>query len=88
MTDENPFENFQESKSYQGKSWAFTLNNYTPEDEKLLKDLEKSYVVYGREVGETGTPHLQVVIVFRKSVRFAALKKICNRAHWGKVGML
>jgi hypothetical protein len=44
-------------------NWCFTLNNYT--DESLLKHQEAiendnvTYVIFGREVGETGTPHLQ-----------------------------
>lgn len=42
------------------RSWCFTLNNYTQADEKRIQE-EKSfrYVIYGREVGQSGTPHLQ-----------------------------
>jgi len=83
MENENPFKEIKETTNHQGKSWAFTLNNYGAGDEKLLQDMEKSYIIFGREKGENGTPHLQGVVIFRKSVRFAALKKILPRAHWG-----
>lgn len=64
------------------KSWCFTINNYTEKDETLLKDLETSYLIYGREVGESGTPHLQGYITFRKAYRLTALKKLHKTAHW------
>lgn len=64
------------------KSWSFTINNYNDSDIKLLDDLEVSYIVYGKEVGELGTPHLQGFVTFRKSTRLPALKKIHPTAHW------
>lgn len=43
--------------------YAFTLNNYTPQNElKLQGAIDQvgiKYIVYGREVGDSGTPHLQ-----------------------------
>lgn len=43
--------------------YCFTLNNYTPANEVTLKgaigQCGISYLSYGREVGEQGTPHLQ-----------------------------
>lgn len=53
------------TRAARGKRWTFTLNNYTEEDESVLQELGDieaqplSYVLYGREVGESGTPHLQ-----------------------------
>lgn len=66
------------------KSWAFTLNNYTEEEEKQLKDLECNYIVYGHEVGQEGTPHLQGHIVFKTAKRLSGLKKINERIHWSE----
>lgn len=66
------------------KTWCFTLNNYHEDDEQFLKDLEKAYLIYGREVGESGTPHLQGLIIFRKAMRLPALKKLLPKAHWEK----
>lgn len=67
------------------KTWAFTLNNWTTEEEKQLKDLECNYIVFGYEKGKEGTKHLQGHIVFKKSMRLSALKKLNERAHWSNV---
>jgi len=54
------------------KNWCFTLNNYTDADIERLNGLEDrvQYLIYGREVGENGTPHLQgfVSLSARKSM--------------------
>jgi len=42
--------------------WCFTLNNYTTHDCKFVRNFAKKhckFLVYGLEVGENGTPHLQ-----------------------------
>lgn len=66
------------------KRWVFTLNN--PDDIGITFDDVLSwkcrYIVFQREVGESGTPHFQGCIFFDKSARLAALKKICKFAHW------
>lgn len=43
------------------RTWCFTINNYTVEEEFLcMFDLEPiTYIVFGHEIGEEGTPHLQ-----------------------------
>jgi len=64
------------------KSWSFTLNNYALEDCTLLDNLECNYLIYGKEVGESGTEHLQGCVIFKMSTRLAALKKILPKAHW------
>jgi hypothetical protein len=39
---------------------CFTLNNYTSQEyEALLYNDNFKYVIIGKEVGESGTPHLQ-----------------------------
>lgn len=67
------------------RGWCFTLNNYTPADELLLADYTPStlvYLVYGKEIGDSGTPHLQGFVYFKNPVRFATLRKLLARAHW------
>lgn len=55
-----------------GKKWCGTYNNYTMEDlETLKKRYELSCVkwVIGEEVGEKGTPHLQMALVSENDIR-------------------
>jgi len=56
------------------RAWTFTVNNYSDDDEKLLQDLDERYIVYGHEVGESGTPHLQGYIVFNNQKKFSEAK--------------
>lgn len=39
------------------------------------------YLVFGREVGESGTPHLQGFISFEKKIRHTAIRKLIPGAH-------
>jgi len=52
------------------------LNNYTDEAEAFVKAIECRYIVYGREVGESGTPHLQGFIVFKSQKTFSAARSV------------
>lgn len=73
MDFQKEFFNTKDSKPH--KSWAFTVNNYTDKNEDKFQKLECNYVVYGREVGKKGTPHLQGCITFQSPMRFNACKK-------------
>jgi len=66
----------------QSKRWCFTLNNYKPDDEATFLAATYQYMVFGREKGPSGTPHLQGFITFTKAKRLAAVRKLCSRAHW------
>lgn len=58
------------------KYWCFTLNNYTEEEEEQLKNVEASYIVYGKEVGENSTKHLQGYVEFPIRKTLSTIKKI------------
>lgn len=66
------------------KSWCFTWNNY---DDMAILALTTnpsfSFLAFGKEVGATGTPHLQGVIVFPIAHRLSKLKKVFGKhPHW------
>eukprot|EP01046_Picozoa_sp_COSAG06_P052502 COSAG06_NODE_8831_length_2059_cov_172.021939_2_plen_287_part_00 len=67
------------------KRWCLTLNNYSDNEyfnliDSLSSDSSNKFII-GKEVGESGTPHLQIYINFYKKTRFSAIKKINNRFH-------
>ena len=68
-------------KRCRAKNWVFTLNNYTPEEENRLKELECEWMVFGHEHLEDGTPHLQGAFSFKGKRDQTALKKIFPRLH-------
>lgn len=69
------------SKS-RSRKWCFTLNNYSEEEvKKLSQDLSDYKYVIGREVGESGTPHLQGYVEHKNQITFSKMKKLMPRAH-------
>lgn len=65
------------------RSWCYTLNNYTEDEVEAVRRIQNALVHWcSREVGESGTPHIQGYVRFEKPCRLAALKKILPRAHW------
>ena len=69
------------------KYWCFTLNNFTPNDEERLKAAFENdafnitYLVYGKETGESGTPHLQGFVAFSDRTRFNAVVSRLGQCH-------
>lgn len=64
------------------RSWCYTLNNPTDRERSTLSAWEVSYHVYGEEVGDSGTPHIQGFVTWTRAYRLSALKKLLPRAHW------
>ena len=67
------------------RGWIFTINNWTEEDERAVLTLSEQenvkYLICGKEVGESGTPHLQGAVYFNNACRFSTMKKKLERAH-------
>lgn len=68
------------------KYWCLTKNNYT--DDEWLEYVKYgddrrvfSYAVFGREVGQSGTRHIQGYVEFKKRVRRTAVVKYFPGAH-------
>lgn len=52
----------QDESSHSAKQWVFTLNNYTDMDIARLKvyaEEKCAYMIFSKEEGNSGTPHLQ-----------------------------
>jgi len=63
------------------RTYVYTLNNYTAEEEQAYQAIPCKYHLYGREVGESGTPHLQGLIQFPSPRSFTSVTKALTRAH-------
>lgn len=66
------------------KHWCFTLNNYTDNDiERITNNAYLvDYIIFGREVGQSGTPHLQGFVSFPNRVRLNNCVETIGQAHF------
>lgn len=71
------------------RNWCFTLNNYSEEDIERFNGYfneEESLIkfgIIGKEVGESGTPHLQGFLQLHNQCRLRTLQLYFDgRAHW------
>lgn len=74
-------------KRSQSRKWCFTLNNYTEDEYNSLFvyiSTKNIQYVFGKEVGENGTPHIQGYLESKSPLLFTSMKKLLPRAHWEK----
>lgn len=63
------------------RHWCFTLNNYTEEDVESYSTIGREgvshdYLIFGREKGQSGTPHLQCFVSFKGKKKMSQVKSI------------
>lgn len=63
------------------RNFSVTLNNYNEVELETCKKVESVFKVIGKEVGESGTPHLQMYYHFANPRSLNAMKKLFPRAH-------
>lgn len=61
-------------------NWCFTVNNWTALDKEQVLALPYTYLLFGEEVGDLGTPHLQGYVQLKTRTRRDTLSKLVPRA--------
>lgn len=66
-------------EKFKTRNWCFTINNYTEQELEQMEHLENCKMVFGKEVGENGTPHLQGYIQFPTPRTLSGVKKLTSK---------
>ena len=61
------------------RNFTFTYNNYPSTD--LVDEVPCKYILYGKEVGKEGTPHLQGTVTFQSQRTLPAVIKLLPGCH-------
>lgn len=69
------------ARRLRARGWCFTINNDTYDDLDLLLDMDFKYMIFGFEIGENKTPHIQGYVNFHNPRDLGGVKKLIPRAH-------
>lgn len=69
------------AKNKRGRGYTFTWNNYTEQDVKYVDNIPCVYMIYGKEIGKKGTPHLQGYIKFKTLKSHSQVVKLFKKNH-------
>lgn len=72
----------KDKKSEYCMTWFYTWNNPPDNYREVIDSIESLYSAYQKEVGESGTPHIQGCIKFPSNKTLTAVKKLLPEAHW------
>jgi len=71
--------------------WGMVINNYDAKDLALLENAYPDHIrklVYTKEVGAEGNPHIQAFIKMKRDVRLSHMKKLFPGAHFNYLDSL
>lgn len=78
--------------SQRAKNWCFTINNYTEDELQLVKRIGEDHeshgvhcLVYGLEVGDSGTPHIQGFISYNEKQTLRSVKGLLSQRLHGEI---
>lgn len=71
------------NRQSRARCWCFTINNYDDATQDRVRTVADTaeHLVFGREVGESGTPHLQGFVRFANQIRFNQVAALFPGAH-------
>jgi len=78
--------NKPKAKAKRSRGFCVTINNYKKSDIKRLENIYDAdpdcrYIIYGKEEGKSGTPHLQCYIYYTNKIAITAIRKRLSPWH-------
>jgi len=68
-------------KGFKNRAYCVVINNYSEQEWNVCLNEECEFSVFAKEVGESGTPHIQGYLYFKSARAFTTLKKLLPRAN-------
>lgn len=63
------------------RNYCLTINNWTESDVNNLLLIPHKYLIYGKQLSSTGTPHLQIYLQLKEASTMSALSKKLPKSH-------